>query len=407
MLRDHRERLGLGRRNRDHRAARARTATGSRARSGTSRARTTRTSSSSRRASPTGRTPARTRSSSSTTTTPGIELVRTPAFSHTFSDHHPIYASTTCSCPESQRLGTEGDGMRYSHSWFRRERLMIAARCCRRGRPPHRGGHRVRLDAHDRRRAAVREADGPGDARRQRHGAVGRAADHLRGRARRTTDGEDLRSLQRAARSRSCTRPEAANRIADRVLQILGGRGYMRENAAERFFRELRVDRIWEGASEIQRLIIARAPEARPRGHVARVVAPAVILGVALASQTAAAVARRGEGPQRLHLARLHRAQHDRRLRGRIRHQGQLRHLRFDGDGGSRLLAGRTGYDVVVHAERYSARSIPIGVYQPLDKSKLPTGTSRSPGCSMPCGRRPGNRYGVPYLWGTTVSPTT
>ncbi|MDH4073806.1 MAG: acyl-CoA dehydrogenase family protein, partial [Gammaproteobacteria bacterium] len=51
---------------------------------------------------------------------------------------------------------------------------------------------------------------------------------------------------------------EAANRIADRVLQIFGGRGYCREYAAERFFRELRVDRIWEGTSEIQRLIIAR-----------------------------------------------------------------------------------------------------------------------------------------------------
>ena len=51
---------------------------------------------------------------------------------------------------------------------------------------------------------------------------------------------------------------EAANRIADRVLQIFGGRGYMRENVAERFFRELRVDRIWEGTSEIQKLIIAR-----------------------------------------------------------------------------------------------------------------------------------------------------
>ena len=42
-------------------------------------------------------------------------------------------------------------------------------------------------------------------------------------------------------------------------MQIFGGRGYMRENCAERFTRELRVDRIWEGASEVQRLIIARA----------------------------------------------------------------------------------------------------------------------------------------------------
>jgi alkylation response protein AidB-like acyl-CoA dehydrogenase len=37
----------------------------------------------------------------------------------------------------------------------------------------------------------------------------------------------------------------------------------MRDNAAERFFRELRVDRIWEGTSEIQRVIIARALERR------------------------------------------------------------------------------------------------------------------------------------------------
>src|SRR4029078_8776644 len=50
---------------------------------------------------------------------------------------------------------------------------------------------------------------------------------------------------------------EMANRVADRAVQIFGGRGYMRENVAERFYRELRVDRIWEGTSEIQRAIIA------------------------------------------------------------------------------------------------------------------------------------------------------
>ena len=50
---------------------------------------------------------------------------------------------------------------------------------------------------------------------------------------------------------------EMAGRAADRALQIMGGRGYIIENPAARFFRELRVDRIWEGTSEIQRLIIA------------------------------------------------------------------------------------------------------------------------------------------------------
>src|SRR6202012_1238272 len=50
---------------------------------------------------------------------------------------------------------------------------------------------------------------------------------------------------------------EMAGRVADRAVQVFGGRGYMRENVAERFFRELRVERIWEGTSEIQRAIIA------------------------------------------------------------------------------------------------------------------------------------------------------
>src|SRR5450759_2714120 len=50
---------------------------------------------------------------------------------------------------------------------------------------------------------------------------------------------------------------EMAGRVADRAVQVFGGRGYMRENVAERFYRELRVERIWEGTSEIQRVIIA------------------------------------------------------------------------------------------------------------------------------------------------------
>jgi putrescine transport system substrate-binding protein len=69
----------------------------------------------------------------------------------------------------------------------------------------------------------------------------------------------------------------------------------------------------------------------------------------------------------------------------------------------ARLLAGRTGYDVVVHAERYSARLIPIGVYQPLDKKKLTNWGNLDPRILKTLQEDdPGNRYGVPYLWGTT-----
>jgi len=69
----------------------------------------------------------------------------------------------------------------------------------------------------------------------------------------------------------------------------------------------------------------------------------------------------------------------------------------------ARLLAGHTGYDVVDHAERYSARLIPIGVYQPLDKRKLTNWGNLDPWVLQWLDTSdPGNRYGVPYLWGTT-----
>ena len=52
---------------------------------------------------------------------------------------------------------------------------------------------------------------------------------------------------------------EMVDRVTDRCVQIFGGRGYLRENPVERLSRDFRVDRIWEGTSEMQRLIIARA----------------------------------------------------------------------------------------------------------------------------------------------------
>ena len=47
-----------------------------------------------------------------------------------------------------------------------------------------------------------------------------------------------------------------AGRVLDKAVQIFGGRGYMRENPVERLYRDVRVDRIWEGTSEIQRVVL-------------------------------------------------------------------------------------------------------------------------------------------------------
>jgi len=53
-----------------------------------------------------------------------------------------------------------------------------------------------------------------------------------------------------------CT--EMAGRVADKAVQIHGGMGYMSEYTIERFYRDVRLMRIYEGTSEIQRLVIAR-----------------------------------------------------------------------------------------------------------------------------------------------------
>jgi alkylation response protein AidB-like acyl-CoA dehydrogenase len=52
---------------------------------------------------------------------------------------------------------------------------------------------------------------------------------------------------------------EAASWVASKAVQIHGGYGYMREYPVERYFRDARITEIYEGTSEIQRLVIARS----------------------------------------------------------------------------------------------------------------------------------------------------
>ena len=54
------------------------------------------------------------------------------------------------------------------------------------------------------------------------------------------------------------TATESAQQIIDRALQMFGGRGVVQGEVVERLYREIRALRIYEGASEVQKLIIAR-----------------------------------------------------------------------------------------------------------------------------------------------------
>ena len=51
---------------------------------------------------------------------------------------------------------------------------------------------------------------------------------------------------------------EACGRVVDRMLQLHGGYGYVEDYPIERLYRDARVTRIYEGTSEVQRIVIAR-----------------------------------------------------------------------------------------------------------------------------------------------------
>ena len=68
----------------------------------------------------------------------------------------------------------------------------------------------------------------------------------------------------------------------------------------------------------------------------------------------------------------------------------------------AKLLAGRTGYDVILHSGSTLQRFVEAGVFQKLDKSKLPNWKNLDPAIlKIIEGWDPGNQYGAPYMWGT------
>ena len=192
--------------------------------------------------------------------TAGVDIIDDPTFTHVFPDGHPTFAFD-CVVREDAVLGGPeaiGKGDEGQHAWFVEERIHIAARCA--------GAMRRLLD----------EAVGWATEREQFGGPImeyqgvsfplaDSAADCVAARlltyqcASMADAGAPPKLVHARASMAKLFASEAAYLCADRCVQVWGGRGYMRRNAAERLLRELRVDRIWEGTSEIQRLILANA----------------------------------------------------------------------------------------------------------------------------------------------------
>ncbi|GGJ93501.1 butyryl-CoA dehydrogenase [Lentibacillus kapialis] len=187
--------------------------------------------------------------------TEGVKVKRTPLYTHHFAYEHPEFIFEDVLVDEMKILGNVGEGYDLTKDWFVEARLGIAARCVG---------------------AATRALESANDfaAERQQFGksirnfqaiefkladmtvAIMAAKSMLYRVCSDISESYDRKANHARAAALKLYCSEMAGNVCDQAVQILGGRGYMRENAVERLWRDVRVDRIWEGTSEIQRTII-------------------------------------------------------------------------------------------------------------------------------------------------------
>ena len=192
----------------------------------------------------------------------GVKYVDDPGFTHSYPEGHPTIVFEDVEVPGDAVIGEIGGGNDMQRMWFTEERLAIAARgvgamwrlleeTVAWATEREQGGNRI----FDYQGVSFPLADSAADA------AAGRLL--MLNVAELADSGADRKIVHHKASMAKLFVSEAAWRCADRCVQAFGGRGYMRSNVAERLLREVRVDRIWEGTSEIQRLIVARGLERR------------------------------------------------------------------------------------------------------------------------------------------------
>ncbi len=186
---------------------------------------------------------------------PGVELKRTPQYTHHFAFKHPEYIFNDVYVGDDKVLGGIGQGYEMTKDWFVEARLGIAARCV---------GGAIRATEEANKYAAERKQFGKSICEFQsiEFMLADMSVDILAAKSMLyrlsweidQSDDRKLKHAKAAALKLFCS--EMVGRVCDKAVQIMGGRGYMREQPVERLWRDTRVDRIWEGTSEIQRVII-------------------------------------------------------------------------------------------------------------------------------------------------------
>ncbi|HET6224576.1 MAG TPA: acyl-CoA dehydrogenase family protein [Dongiaceae bacterium] len=186
---------------------------------------------------------------------PGVSVKRVPKFMHTYVFEHHEMLFDEVALDETKILGRVGEGYELTKDWFVDARLEIAAHCV---------GAAIRATeiANDYAASRVQFGRPIRDFQAIEFMLADMAVEIMAAKSMLYRIGAEMdRGLDRklvhakaSALKLYCS--EMAGRVIDKAVQILGGRGYMRENPVERLYRDIRVDRIWEGTSEIQRAII-------------------------------------------------------------------------------------------------------------------------------------------------------
>jgi acyl-CoA dehydrogenase len=195
------------------------------------------------------------------TDTPGLTVRRGSACVSHRGYHQCELFFDQCRVPAAQRLGEEGKGFALMGEWLGASRLTVAATSVGRAR---------RVLEMTTEWAATRKQFGQPIGQFQ--GTGFKLADMAT-----ELEAAELLTLQAAwkldqgrmtdsdAAMAKLYASEMLARITDQAVQIYGGMGLMNELPIERFWRDARVERIWDGTSEIQRHIISRAM-LRPHG---------------------------------------------------------------------------------------------------------------------------------------------